>query len=301
LSGISAILRELRAPFLTVSVIPVLLAAALAHHETGGWRPVLFLLSLAGAVFLHLGANIINDWFDHLSGNDAANVDYAAPFTGGSRMIQKGLLPPRTVLAMALGFFAAASAVGVIIAFEAGWPVIAFGLAGLFLGIAYTAPGVMLAARGLGEVAIFLAFGLITAGAYYVQTGTVTFHCVVASLPPAMMTTAIILINEFQDSAADAATGKDTLVVRLGRRRAVPVFAAILLGAYLPVLAGVLSGMMPPWTFISTATLPIALRATGTAFRSFDSPGALSAANAATIICHFLTGALLVAGYLIPA
>jgi len=296
---IQAYLIELRAPFLTVSVLPVLLAAAVARHETGLWDPLLFWLTLAGAVLLHLGSNTINDWFDHRSGNDEANTDFAAPFTGGSRMIQAGHVTPRGVLTLSIGLFAAAALVGIYLYTVRGPAVILLGLTGLVLGILYTEPRAMLAGRGLGEAAIFLAFGLISVGAFYIQTGYVSAQILAASLPLASLTTAIIIINEFQDAAADRATGKRTLIVRLGRKRGTALFAAVMLSAYVPAVAGAWSGLMPRWTLLGLASLPVALRAISVTVRSYDDPRALTPANAATIVAHLATGILLTAAYLI--
>ena len=294
-----ACLLELRAPFLTVSVMPVVLAVAVARHETGAWNPGLFWLTLAGAVLLHLGANTINDWFDHRSGNDALNVDFASPFTGGSRLIQSGLIAPRTVLVLALTLFAAAAAVGLILAAIRGALILLFGAAGLLLAILYTEPRAMLAGRGLGEAAILVAFGLIPVGAYFVQTGGVSAQVLAATLPLALLTTAIIIVNEFQDAAADAATGKRTLVVRLGGRRAAPLFAAVTLGAYLPLAAGVAARILPPWTLLGLVSLPLALRAVVVAFAAHNDPRRMRPANAAAIMCHFATGIVLVLVYVL--
>jgi len=299
LNRFTACLAELRAPFLSVSVLPVVLAVAVARHETGSWNPGLFWLTLAGTVLLHLGANTINDWFDHRSGNDAANVDFVSPFTGGSRLIQAGLIAPRTVLALSLTLFAAAAAVGVALLVVRGPLVLLFGAAGALLGLLYTEPRAMLAGRGFGEAAILVAFGLIAVGAYFVQTGTITAQGLVAPLPLALLTTAIIIVNEFQDSAADAATGKRTLVVRLGTRRATVLFAAVTLCAYLPLAAGVAARIMPPWTLLGLVSLPLAVRAVAVAASAHDDPRRMAPANAATILCHLVTGIVLVVVYLL--
>jgi len=295
-----AYLIELRAPFLTVSVLPVVLGAATARHETGHLDPLLFWLTLAGAVLLHLGSNTINDWFDHRSGNDEVNVDFASPFTGGSRMIQAGAVTPRGVLTLSIALFVTASLIGIFLYTVRGPGILLFGVTGLVLGILYTEPRAMLAGRGLGEMAIFLAFGLITTGSYYVQTGSVSKQILVASIPLAALTTAIIIINEFQDEDADRATGKRTLIVRLGRRRGVALFAAVMAAAYVPMIAGAWSGLMPVWTLLGLASIPAAFMAVRVAARAHDVPRAMTPANALTIITHLATGILMTVGYIIP-
>jgi 1,4-dihydroxy-2-naphthoate polyprenyltransferase len=296
---LQAYLIELRAPFLTVSILPVVLAVVIVHFETGRWDPLLFWLTLAGAVLLHLGSNTINDWFDHRSGNDEVNVDFARPFTGGSRMIQAGAVTPGGVLVLSITLFSLAAIIGIYLYTVRGPAIILFGITGLVLGILYTEPRAMLAGRGLGEIAIFIAFGLIAVGAYYVQTGSVSYQALLAPLPLAFMTTAIIIINEFQDAAADGATGKYTLVVRLGRKRGAVLFAIVILSAYLPVAAGTAAGLMPRWTLLGFATLPLTLRAIHVAARSHGEPRAMAPANGATILAHLGTGILLILGYVL--
>ena len=281
-----------------MSILPVVLATVIAHYETGLWDPVLFWLTLAGAVLLHLGSNTINDWFDHRSGNDEANVDFATPFTGGSRMIQAGQISPRGVLILSITLFTLAALIGAYLYTVRGPAIILFGITGLVLGILYTEPRAMLAGRGLGEIAIFLAFGLIAVGAYFVQTGIVSHQVLVAPLPLAVLTTAIIIINEFQDAAADGATGKNTLVVRLGKKRGAVLFAIVMLSAYIPIAAGTAAGLMPRWTLLGLATLPLSLKAIYVASKLHDDPRAMTPANGATIITHIATGILLTVAYI---
>jgi 1,4-dihydroxy-2-naphthoate octaprenyltransferase len=291
-------LSELRAPFLTASVLPVILGAAVARYDTGQVNLSLFLLTLAGAAFIHTGSNIINDYFDHLSGNDEVNTEFVRPFGGGSRLIQEGLLTPRAVLTMSLSFFIAAAVAGFLLYIQRGPVIVLFGAIGIFLGAAYTAPRLMLAGRGLGELAICVAFGLIGIGTYYVQTASINTSIVIAALPLAILTAAIIIINEFQDATADGATGKRTLVVRIGRGRSIFLFAPVILSAYLPVVIGAVSGRMPPLTLISLVSLPIALKAIHVVWKTGGEPEGMTPANAMTILCHLVTGLALVTAYL---
>ena len=253
------LIKELRAEFLTASVLPVLVATTISYYEKSAFNLRLFLLTLAGVIFLHLGTNVANDYFDHISGADELNTTFVAPFTGGSRLIQAGLVTPRGVLTLSIVLFALAAAVGVFLYTVRGPAIILFGITGLVLGILYTEPRAMLSGRGIGEAAILLAFGLIAVGAYYVQTGFISPQALVAPLPLAILTAAIILINEFQDAAADEATGKRTMIVRLGRKRGVVLYAAVTLSAYVTVIAGVLGGLTPRWTLIALAALPVAV------------------------------------------
>jgi 1,4-dihydroxy-2-naphthoate octaprenyltransferase len=248
---------------------------------------------------MHLGANTANDYFDHLSGNDPSNREFVRPFTGGSRMIQEGLISPGAVLATSLFFFAVALAAGLALTFMAGLPVLILGLTGAVCGYFYTGPPLRLANRGLGELAIGISFGLITPGTYFVQTGTITLSCILASLPMMFLITAVIVINEFQDSRADSSAGKRTLVVRMGRKNSVYLFAVITLFAYLPVVAGAATGTLPPITLVALLTLPLAARSISTARKQHDHPCRLAPANGSAVLNHLITGVILTAGYLI--
>jgi len=298
-SSVKDIFRELRVEFLTGSVLPVLVATAAAQYETGRWSPGIFALTLAGVICLHLGANTANDYFDHLSGNDIANVDFVRPFTGGSRMIQEGRLGATVVLAISMILFSGGLACGVILTVLRGPVVLILGAVGLACGYFYTGPPLKLAHRGLGEAAIFTSFGLIGVGSYYVQTEAVTGHCVLISLPLAFLITAIIVINEFQDSAADSSVGKKTLVVRMGTSRAVILFAALTAAAYLSIIAAVAGAVAPPLVLAALLALPAGVRSVVTASRFHHRPEKLAPANGAAIINHLLTGIILTAAYLI--
>lgn len=294
------VVRELRAEFLTASVIPVLLAGAVAHFETGVFDWPLFLLTIFGAAFLHIGTNVANDYFDHLSGNDPVNIRYIRPFTGGSRLIQQKLLSPRAVLTIAILFYAAAIVIGVVLTIIKGPIIMLFGLAGLVSGYFYTAPPIRFAHHGLGEIVVGLNFGfLIGIGTYFVQTGTVSVAAIVSSLPLTLLVMAIIIINEFQDSEADARVGKRTLVVRLGLRRSVPLLAVVSLTAFFPIVIGVRMGIFPSFALLGLVPLPISMVSILRAQNYYDSPKKLAPANAAAILSHALAGILLAGGFIL--
>jgi 1,4-dihydroxy-2-naphthoate polyprenyltransferase len=293
------LLAELRAPFLTGSVVPILLGTALAFHDTRLWNWPLFLWTLAGIVLIHSGANVANDFFDHLSGNDAANTDFIRPFTGGSRMIQHGLLSPTEVLLLSLTCFTAGSAIGLYLTFRVGLPILWIGLIGVAGSFFYTAPPVNLAARGLGEPIIALNFGILpVVGAYYVQTRQLSWNAALVALPVALLIMAILFINQFQDYHADKAVGKKNWVVRLGRARSVTVYAALMLLWTAPVVAGVLLNICPKVCLVALLPLPAAVKAIMVARIHFDTPRLLVPANGMTIAIHLAVGLLLSAGLL---
>ena len=156
-----------RLPFLTATIVPVALGGAVAAANDAfawGW----WLLALVAACAVHLGLNIANDIFDDASGADAANVT-PTPFSGGSRVIQYGLVTRRAMVRACAGFYAVAVGIGLFLAAERGWWLLAIGAVGVALSLAYTAPPFRLVHRGLGEPVTALGFGpVMTLGAYFV-------------------------------------------------------------------------------------------------------------------------------------
>jgi 1,4-dihydroxy-2-naphthoate octaprenyltransferase len=293
-------LAELRAPFFSASIIPVILGAAVAYNETAALNLPFFLLTLLGILLLHAGANVANDYFDHRSGCDPANINYVRPFTGGSRLIQKKLLSPKAVLTESIVLYALGSLIGAYLAFQVGYPVLILGAVGLFCGYFYSAPPLKLADRGVGELLIALNFGtLITLGSYYVQTQKFAISAALASIPIAVLIGAVIYINEFQDVAADASCGKRTLVVRLGKEKASRVFTCILLSPYIFIACAVGLRSMPLWSLLALFSLPLAVKAIGVARKNYADFERLASANASTILAHILVGLLLTTGYVI--
>jgi 1,4-dihydroxy-2-naphthoate octaprenyltransferase len=291
---------ELRAAFLTATVVSVFLGASIAYARNQVFYLGFFILSLIAGIFLHLGTNVLNDYFDHKSGGDDINKEYVRPFSGGSRMIQRGLLTPREVLFEASVLYAIGAAIGVYLTIARGIIIMALGLVGMFSGIFYVGPPFKLANRGAGEIFVGVNFGvLMTMGAYYVQTQELNVEPFVASIPVAFLIFAVVYINEFPDYVADKAVGKNTMVVRLGRAKAARGFAILMGAVYLSIAVGVVAHVMPVMVLISFFTLPIAVKAVKNTLRNNSVSSKLAPSNASTILCHLLTSLLISAGYLI--
>ncbi len=289
---------ELRAPFLTATLVSIILGTVVAWTRNGVLNLGYFLLTLLGGAFLHLGTNVANDYYDHKSGNDEVNKEFVRPFSGGSRTIQLGLLTPREVLSGALFFYCLAVLIGLYLAWVTGPFVLVLGLIGLFSGFFYVAPPLNWVSRGIGEALVGLNFGvLMTLGSYYVQTQNVALEPVVASVPISLFIAAVLYINEFPDYVADKAVGKNTLVVRLGRNRAAYGYALIVLGAYFFILVSALINITPLYTVFGFITLPLAVEAIKHALRFHSKSFNLVPANAMTIVLHLITSLLISFGY----
>lgn len=289
-------IRAMRLPFLTGSLIPALLAAALAFHH-GFFRIRELLLVLVGVGSLHLAANLINDYYD-AEGSDRLNLQ-PTPFSGGSRVIPDDLLSPGKVLFMALFFFLLGSFCGLLLILL-GRPFVAvIGLLGLLAGLFYSAGPFRFMSRGLGELTIFLAFGpLITWGTYYVLSNRLTGQAFLLGFPLGFLITAVIWINQFPDFPADRAARKNNLVVRLGLARAKSIYPLLMLSPF-PFLFYLWGGQdLSVFILGAWLALPVVWKGIRLFQAGFASHERIIPAQALTIQSHLLLGVLMLAGIL---
>ncbi len=293
-------LRTTRAPFLTATVIPILLGVAAAALD-GRWSLFLAGLTLLAGSFVHLGLNIANDVFDTTSGADAANTT-PTQFSGGSRVVHYGLVRLRTIALFSVAFYLAGVGIGLYLAVRTDfWPLFWLGAIGVAISVFYTAPPFRLVHRGLGEIAVALGFGpTMLLGAYFVQAERFTFEAVYLSIPVAILIALVLYVNEIPDRAGDSAAGKRTLPVRWSKETVVSVYAWSVVLTYALVGVGAVAGILPRPTLIALATIPIAVRVTRALRRDYDEPYALMfSAMGSNIKLHLFTGLLLLAGYLV--
>ncbi|MCL6449875.1 MAG: 1,4-dihydroxy-2-naphthoate octaprenyltransferase [Acetobacteraceae bacterium] len=296
MKGFSLWTRAVRAPFFTASVVPVLLGAAVAWYQGWSLSWGCLALTLVGAVAAHAGANLANDFHDHVGGTDWINR-YRSPFNGGAGLIQEGRLSPRTVALAAGAAYLVGALAGLALTWLRGWPVLALMLAGAALGVCYTAPPLRLSYRGVGELAVGLAFGpLLVLGSYYVQAGRFSWTPVLASLPVGFLITAVLYINQFPDVEPDRGTGKDNWVVRLGTARAFWGYCVLVAVPYLAILGTVLSRTLPVPALLGLLSLPLAARAVAVARRHHADPSLIVPSCALTVNTHLATGVLLAVG-----
>lgn len=296
---VNAWIIETRYPFLAITIIPVFFGMAIALAKRNVFNPFYFILTLVGAIFLHLGTNIINDYFDHKSGNDEINREFVRPFSGGSRMIQLGLLTSMEVLSGAIIFFIMGILIGLYLVYQCGLPLLFLGLAGVISGFFYTAPVFNWVSKGIGELLVGLNFGvLITIGSYYVQTKTFSPEVFWASLPLGILVSAILWINEIPDYNADKEVGKDTLVVRMGRKRAAKIFGYILLNSYVLLIIGIILGYLPAIMLFGLVSLPFAIQSIIYANKFYSSPFDMAVGNGFTVLCFNISGIVFILSYL---
>lgn len=244
-----------RPQFLTASLLPVLIGTAWGWRSSGRFDGIAFVLALAATVLVHAASNVYNDISDDALGTDRINAQALRPFTGGSGLLQSAAISAASMRRLALWLCIVAAGCGSLLAVRAGPVVIALGAFGLVLGLLYSMPGIRLSGRGLGELTIAIAFGpLPVTGAAWLQTGVADPGAMLASLPVAAWVAGIILANEVPDAAADGATGKLTLAVRLGSRTAL-LYVFIQGAGFVAYLVLVAMGLLPAWT----AALPFFL------------------------------------------
>jgi len=292
-----------RPQFLTASVSPVLVGSALGFAIAGTFNWPFFLLALFAMMALHAGANIANDYFDSLSGNDWLNKN-VTPFSGGRQFIQQDILSPKVTLATAIFFFAIGASLGLVILYlTRSWFILILGLTGLLGGFFYTAPPIKLGYRGIGEIAITFLFGILPVyGSYYLQTGTINIIPLPAACIVGVLIFLIILVNEFPDLPADAAVNKKTLVVRLGIPAGVWIYRIAVIGTFVIMVAGVFVSRVMVWPVLLYFLfgLPAAVAAINFAnVPDLSTPGPTQhRACAITIILHLIGTIALAAGFI---
>jgi len=288
-------LMATRPAFLTIALVGCLLGFASAVVSNVPFDFIAALVTLLLAILTQAGVNVLNDYYDHLNGTDELNSDRLFPFTGGSRFIQNGVFTPRQTLAFGLILFAVVVAGGLWLISNSGIGLFWIGLAGLFIGWAYSAPPFKLNSRGLGEVSVMAGFLLIVVGADYVQRGSFGLLPWIAGLPYALLTTNILYINQFPDRRADAAAGKHHWVVRLQPTQAAWGYVLILLLALVALIATVGLGHLPPLVLLSALGMLPAVKAATLLRQHADQPTQLGSAIQMTIAAAHIHAALLAA------
>jgi len=298
LSGLWTVFLATRLPFLTATLIPVGLGGVIAARD-GAFHTLWFVLALVAAIAVHLGLNMANDLFDDANGADAANVT-PTPFSGGSRVLQYGLVTRRAMLTGCAALYAVAVGLGLYLAATRGWGLLGIGAVGIILSLAYSAPPLRLVHRGLGEPVTALGFGPVMAvGTYFACTGRWSWQPVLASLPVALLIALVLYVNQVPDRAGDAASGKRTLIVRFSAAQVQAGYAITVVGAFVCIVAEVAAGVTPAWTLLALATVPLAWRVRNGLRAHYTDPYALMPTMQSNIVLHLATGLLFVIGYVI--
>ena len=260
MNRVQLFLQVTRARTLPVMAAPVIIGSVLAWQQGTPFHWGLFILALVGALAAHLGANVINDVFDFGAGADQAAqaiTPQGNTVATGSQFLLNGKLSITSYRGLAVACFATALLCGIVLSIFRPWALI-FGIIGLMLAFFYVAPPIRLAyiGRGLGEIDILISFGILPlAGSFYVQTGTVTYVALLASLPIGLYTMAVLYFHHFLHWRADKAVGKFTPVVALGEKGARLVGALILLLIAVTFIVDVYLKVFPWYAILAAFTI----------------------------------------------
>jgi 1,4-dihydroxy-2-naphthoate octaprenyltransferase len=280
---------------LPAAVAPVVVGTAAAVERSGELRFGPFLAALAGSVLIQIGTNLANDYSDAKRGAD--DVDRLGPV----RVTAAGLVTPRRVLVATWLAFGGAVAAGVYLAAVAGPAILAVGAVSILAGVLYTGGPRPYGYAGLGELFVFLFFGLVAVnGSYFVQLERLDWLPVALSVPVGMLATAILVVNNVRDIETDRRAGKHTLAVRLGRERARRLFAALALGAYGLLGLGLIATGGPASAALAYLSLPLLRSPASIVAERADGPSLNRAlGQTGTLLGAF--SALLAAGLLLAA
>jgi 1,4-dihydroxy-2-naphthoate octaprenyltransferase len=285
-----------RPAFLSVTFAAALLGLASALADGVGLRPLAAFFTVFFALVAHAGINVVNDYYDALNGSDAANTERQFPFTGGSRFIQNGVLSLQAAGVFGYLLLAAVVPAGLWLAAYSAPGLVWIGLAGLFVGWAYSAPPFKLMSRGLGELAVASGWLLVVAGADFVQRGEFAALPLAAGVSYALHVANVLFINQFPDYRADLAAGKRNWVVRLGPLRARRGYALVLVVAYGWLVGSVAAGLLPATALLALLALVPAGKAARGLLGHAAEPARLVPAIKATIGAAMAHGLLLAGG-----
>jgi 1,4-dihydroxy-2-naphthoate octaprenyltransferase len=252
---------------LPVGLAPVLVGAALAiEQDEFSLGP--FLAALFGALFIQVGANLANDYSDARRGADTDDR------LGPLRVTAGALVPPRQVLIATYITFGLAVLCGIYLIAVAGWVILAIGAASIVAGLLYTGGPRPYGYAGLGELFVFLFFGLVAVtGTYYVLTKTLDATAIALAVPVGLMASAVLVVNNVRDIDTDRRAGKNTLAVRLGRSRTRLLYAGMLAAAYvITAFVGAVDLELSLWLLIVLITTPLAVRLARTVATHTDGP-----------------------------
>ena len=292
--GVAIWIQAIRAPSLSAAAIPVLLGVAVAARA-GFFSFPRMILALLGAMSIQAGTNLINDYYDFRSGADSEQS------LGPSMVIQRGLLSADQVWRGGIAAFAIGAAIGLILVYLCGWPILAIGIPSVAAGYFYTASPVSLAYVALGELTVFIFMGpAIVMGAYYVMALHFSASALWASIPLGFLVAGILHANNIRDIESDARHGKRTVATILGRSDANYELIALDVAAYVTVIVGVLARAIPWIALVVFIAIPRALDQIRIITRENDRKK-LNLGLFRSVQLHMEFGLLMIAAFLVAA
>ncbi|MGI8712451.1 MAG: 1,4-dihydroxy-2-naphthoate polyprenyltransferase [Solirubrobacteraceae bacterium] len=291
MSGVRIWLMAARPRTLPAAIAPVLVGTSLAGFA-GQFHVLRFIAALLGAIFIQVGTNLSNDYSDARRGADAEDR------LGPVRVTAGGLVPPKQVLVATYVSFGLAVLAGIYLIAVAGWLLLVIGAASILAGVLYTGGPRPYGYEGLGEVFVFLFFGVVAVvGSYFVEVTHLRWEAFALSVPVGLLAAAILVVNNVRDIDSDRRASKRTLAVRLGRGRTRAMFIVIVYGAFVLAPVTWIFGPLTPWLLLSWLGLPLALRVVAVVRTHTDGPslnGALATSGMLQLVfCLLLSAGLL--------
>jgi 1,4-dihydroxy-2-naphthoate octaprenyltransferase len=293
-SAVHIWLMAARLRTLPAAVAPVLVGTSLALGA-GHFRALAFVAALLGAVFIQVGTNLSNDYSDARRGADTEDR------LGPVRVTAGGLVPPGRVLFATYVTFGLAVLCGVYLVAVAGWELIAVGAVSILAGVLYTGGPRPYGYEGLGELFVFLFFGIVAvSGSYFVQVQELPWEAYACAVPVGLLASAILVVNNVRDLETDRRAGKRTLAVRLGRKRTRLLYTAMVGVAFVLAPLPWLLGSMTAWLLLPWCAIPLAVPLVRTVRTRVDGPalnGALARTGALQLVfCLLFSAGILSSG-----
>ena len=286
--------QQIRAPFLVLSIVLVLIGAAAAFSEgfTHWWH---FAILTIGVILAHVSVNLFNELSDYQTKIDEHTE--RTPFSGGSGMQQAGHTTSKAVKDAAYGTLVIAFLIGIYFSFKSGWPIFLFMIIGGISVLFYTT---RMSKMLIGEVFTGMTLGsFVVLGSYYALTGHFTGTIVLISIPPGILTSLLLFLNEFPDADADKQGGRHHLVIHFGKEKSARIYIASLAVAYAIILVAPFTSQAPFTILIALLTIPMAVKAGTTALKHYDDLPKLVPALGMNVGVVILTDLLLAIGYFI--
>lgn len=293
---LSSWLRAIRIRFLLASVIAVSVGLAVSWWKFQQFDPFYALLTYVGVACLHASVDLLNDYWDYKRGID--KLTKRTPFSGGTGVLPENLLRPSSVYAAGLTFLVIGTSIGIYFVFIRGIT-IAIILAFAVIAIYFYSTSIVNA--GLGELFVAIKGAMIVLGTFFVQMAQINAEPLYAGAIVGILSSSVLFVNSFPDHDADKAKGRKTLVIIMGREKASKFFTFFPSIVYALIAAGIILSILPIYSLICVAAVPLAIRADRILKNEHDDVKALVPAMSSTVAFSRIAGAVLVLSFLIPS
>ncbi|MFC1505508.1 prenyltransferase [Thermoproteota archaeon] len=290
--------RAFRYHFVPPSIFPATLGSTISWAVDQTFTSIIFFLVLFAVVINHLALNMTDDYYDYKHSVDQLQPGEKNPYTGGSGALSIKQINPQHMRTAFTVCYTITIIIGLYLTLKIGWPILAFGLIGIFCSLFYTMPPINFSHHGVGELAQLISFGtIIGLGSYYTQAQTITLEAFLATLPLGIMLFSMITINEIPDYQEDKQAGKLTLIARYGKKAGVKIYILSWICTYTLIIITATLQLITPIALISLASIPLVYRSIKRLKQHYDNPVDLAPANLDMIKAHSITGLGLIAAY----